>query len=241
MPVVRSLCINDPFDDKVYDPLYQYQFLCGDAILVVPVTSSEQVKKFYLPGGTWYDLFSDEIYHGQQELSRECRIYEVPLFVRSSSVIPMHKLVQNTKENPGDTLFIHFYHGDIQHTFTYYEDDGISMDYRQGDYYKREINFDPQMHQIRFGKKEGNYSSSFKTVRCIFHGFNNLLSTLTLNGAKVQLIDDESRMLDGLRYLDKIYDPSYFRLLRSQEKSEPRKAIVFPHADEQMILSWKPQ
>ncbi|MBK7030174.1 MAG: hypothetical protein IPH45_13635 [Bacteroidales bacterium] len=44
IPIARSLCINSPFDDKVYDPLYQYQFLCGNALLVVPVTSRNLLR-----------------------------------------------------------------------------------------------------------------------------------------------------------------------------------------------------
>ncbi len=90
IPIARSLCINSPFDDKVYDPLYQYQFLCGDALLVVPVTSKESVKNLYLPEGEWFDIYNDEYISGPKELSVNTKLpIQIPLFVRASSILPM--------------------------------------------------------------------------------------------------------------------------------------------------------
>ncbi|MBI1781081.1 MAG: DUF4968 domain-containing protein [Sphingobacteriales bacterium] len=109
MPVARSLCINYPFDDKVFDNTYQYQFLFGDALMVAPVTTKENNKKVYLPKGEWYDLFTDELIQGEKEIQKETPIYQIPVFAKASSIIPMQSLIQSTKEKPSDTLFIHIY------------------------------------------------------------------------------------------------------------------------------------
>lgn len=238
MPIARSLCINDPFDALVYDGLYQYQFLCGDAILVVPVTSTEKVKKIYLPSGDWYDLYSDEIYKGKQEMARECRIHEIPLFVKASSVIPMQSLVQSTKQSPSDTLFLHIYNGDEMNIFTYYEDDGGTMDYLDGSFFKRNIIFDPGKKQLEFSAAEGSFESIFKHIKCIFHGFEEA-KEIKVNGKAILLNCQIVKLLDGLRYLEDIYDPTYFRGLRMNEKREPQQIITILNGSEEMKISWE--
>lgn len=239
MPVVRSLCIDDPFDERVYDPLYQYQFLCGDAILVVPVTSAEKIKKHYLPSGQWYDLYSDEILEGNQEMERECPIHEIPLFVKASSVIPMQHLIQTTMEKPGDTLFIHIFYGTESNIFEYYEDDGITMDYTNGAYFKRTITFDPEKQQILFSPAEGSYPSVFKKIKCVIHGFYGSLNEVTVNGKPVSTKMDTIPLVDGLKYLEDIYDPGYFRSLRDKQIRNVQQTVDFDNFSGGIRIIWR--
>jgi alpha-glucosidase len=239
MPIARSLCVNDPFDEKVYDPLYQYQFLCGDAILVVPVTSAEQIKKFYLPSGQWYDLYSDILLEGNQELSEECPIHEIPLFVKASSVIPMQRLIQSTKEKPGDTLFVHVYNGDEPNVFEYYEDDGSTMDYLKGAYFKRTITFNPEEQQVVFSAAEGSYPSVFKNIRCFFHGFNGKMNEVTVNGETVAIKAETIPLVDGLKYLEAIYDPGYFRSLRDKQIRNVQQITDFANFSDEIRVIWR--
>jgi len=235
IPVARSLCIDNPFDPLVYDHLYQYQFLFGDAILVVPVTSSEKNKKFYLPQGKWYDLYSDETFEGNRELARECGIYEIPLFVRGSSVIPMQKPVQSTKDHPGDTLIIHIYNGDEKNIFEYYEDDGSTMDYQKGLFYKRKIIFDPANRELAISTPEGNYKSRFTYIQCVFHGFSEM-NELKVNGEAILLNCQTVKLSDGLRYLEDIYDPGYYRSLREREIIQEQKSITIPNFENEITI-----
>jgi alpha-glucosidase len=239
MPVVRSLCMNDPFDEMVYDKLYQCQFLCGDGILVVPVTSSENLKKFYLPPGKWYDLYTDDVIEGKQEMSKECMIYEIPLFVKASSVIPMNSIRQSTRQKPGDTLFIHIYKGDEKNVFEYYEDDGITMDYLKGAFYKRNITFDPVNKQVVFSATEGNFTSVFTNIKCIFHGFEGDLDDVKIDDGKVSMKNENIKMVDGLKYLEAIYDPVYFKSLREKEKTKLQLTATFLNSNDQIKISWK--
>jgi alpha-glucosidase len=238
MPVIRSLCIDNPYDWMVYDNLYQYQFLCGDAILVIPVTSAEKVKKFYLPAGDWYDLYSSEYLDEEREYSRECRIYEIPLFVRPSSIIPMQSLIQSTKEKPSDTLFVHIYNGYSLNSFEYYEDDGSTMDYKNGFFFKRNITFNPQKKELIFSKAEVHMPSSFKNIKCIFHGFDKMEGVF-VNGKKVETHGQIVKLLDGLRYLEDIYDPSYFRSLREAEKMAVQQVFVINNFYSEIKINWK--
>jgi alpha-glucosidase len=238
MPIVRSLCIENPFDEEVFDMLYQYQFLCGDAILVIPLTSAEKSKKFYLPEGKWYDLYSDEWLEGSQELARECKIHEIPLYIKASSIIPMQSLVQSTKEKPSDTLFIHIYNGEKMNSFEYYEDDGSTMDYQNNVFYKRTITFDPDKNLITFSRPEGSYVSKFKFIRCVFHGFEGVKET-KVNGNSILLNYQTVKLLDGLRYLQDLYDPAYFKILRDEELRKSQFVINFLNVNEEINIVWE--
>jgi alpha-glucosidase len=238
MPVARSLCINYPFDEKVYDKLYQYQFLYGDAILVVPVTSAEKVKKLYLPESQWFDLYTDELIDGNRELSRECLIHEIPLFVKGSSIIPMQSLVQTTKQKPDDTLCIHIYNGSHLNNFEYYEDDGSTMDYLKGSWYKRTIKFDPGQNQVSFLPVSGSYKSGFRFIKCIFHGFEGKMNEVSVNGQLLLPKREELRLVDGLRYLHEIYDPAFYKNLSGMKKKNTQLTIIFPNSDEEIRITW---
>lgn len=84
----------------------------------------------------------------------------------------MKNVTQSTKEKPEDTLLLHIYNGDKPNTFSYYEDDGETLNYEKADFYKRNIEFDPQKKIIRFSKAEGKFSSNFRKIKIILHGFD---------------------------------------------------------------------
>lgn len=239
MPIARSLCINYPFDENVYNNLYQYQFLFGDAIMVVPVTSQEKTKKFYLPAGNWYNLYTDELIIGNAELSVECPVYKIPLFVKESAIIPMQSLVQSTAEKPSDTLFVHFYAGRDKNVFTWYEDDGKTLNYQKGEYVKRNIEYDPETNSIRFLKTEGSISSQFKIISCVLHGFANNISNPLINGQNARAVTESCKLLDGLKYLEDIYDPTYFRNLRQSEIQVNVMRITFSNSSDELLLKLK--
>src|SRR5678815_3105731 len=121
---IRDRCIDYPFDDNVYDKNYQYQFLFGDDMLITPLTTNEKSKKVYLPQGDWYNLYSDEKISGTKEITEDFPLYKLPVYIKASAIIPTQSLVQSTKEQPNDTLYIHIYNGTEKNTFTYYEDEG---------------------------------------------------------------------------------------------------------------------
>ena len=172
IPISRCLCVDSPFDAKVYDANYQYEFLLGDALLINPMKSRETAKTTYLPEGAWYDLVSDKRLNGGHEVSGEYPTYRIPIFVRAGSIIPLESQVYSTREMPTDTLYVHVYYGNAEHRFVYYEDDGSSLDYQHGDFYQRNIDFDPVAGQIKFEKPEGKYSTHFKNIALILHGFD---------------------------------------------------------------------
>ncbi len=171
MPVSRSLAIDFTFDEKIYAYAYQNQYLFGPSILVAPVESTRDLAKVYLPAGSWYDMHDGKRYAGNSEIIAEAPLHRLPLYIRGGSVVPMQAPVQSTAEIAGNTLSLHIYYGNESSDFVYYEDDGVSYNYENGDYLSRKISFNPEAREITIGETEGRYTSRFSQADLIFHGF----------------------------------------------------------------------
>ncbi|RAJ85378.1 alpha-glucosidase [Chitinophaga dinghuensis] len=186
MPVMRTLAIDNTFDNKVYDTRFQNEYLFGDAFLVAPFESTSNFGSIYFPAGKWYDLYTDTIRSGSQEVITALSTKALPVYVKGSSIIPMQSLVQSTSEQPTDTLSLHVYKGDDDHSFVYYEDDGESFDYEKGNYYQRRITYQPTVSKITLEEKTGNLDSKFHYVKLILHGFTSL-QQVKVNGKPMSL------------------------------------------------------
>ncbi len=186
LPVSRSLAIDFTLDEKVYYSANENEFMFGNALLVAPCISTEQYTQVYLPKGIWYRFSSDKKYDGLQSVLVESPVYNLPVFVKGGSVIPMQSIIQSTAELPSDTLQIHVYNGTEVTSFTYYEDDGNSFDYEQGSYYKRDIKFDGTAKTLSFENPKNGYASHFHYYNLVFHGFENIenISITEANGNK---------------------------------------------------------
>ena len=238
MPLTRSLCIHYPFDPLVYNNLYQFQYLFGDAFLVVPMTSQDKSKRIYFPPGTWYDLYHDIPIEGGKELEQSFPGYELPLYVKESSIIPMQRKVQSTKESNGDTLYLHVYNGKLKNSFVWYDDDGASLQYQAGDFCKRNIEFDPVNKRLDISAQEGHFKPTYKFIQIILHGFDELSSAPLVNGKQMEVQKSVIPLLDVLGNMDKIYGIEEMRRQRSFQKSNPQKIIIIPYSEKETLLSW---
>lgn len=239
LPIQRSLCIDYPFDDKVYDKLYQYQFLFGNDMLVVPLTSNEKSKKIYLPGGNWYNLYSDEKISGAKEFVQDIPNYQLPVFIKASAIMPTQSLTQSTKEIPSDTLYLHIYNGNQKNNFMYYEDAGNGFGYKGNEYCKRIIEFDPLNKKIILSKQEGIFNSKFKNIQFILHGFGEELKTVQLNNANsIEVNDCNCKLLNELENLDDIYDSNSYQQLLNASAGIKQKQVTVKNSPGEMIIGW---
>ncbi len=167
LPMVASPVFHHPYDTKLY--AYDNQFLCGRDILVVPCLAHETYKKICLPAGEWYGLYDDQKYQG--EFVYQLHPDFVPVFVRAGAIIPMQALQQSLSEQLADCLFLHVYLGGSG-TCHYFEDDGISFAYQEGDYHRRDITLEQKGEQCRLTLSEidGRATSHFKRMQCYIHG-----------------------------------------------------------------------
>jgi alpha-glucosidase len=238
IPIARSLCLDNPFEANVYNFNYQHQFLFGDALLIAPLTSKEKTKAVYFPAGKWYNIYTDEIITGGKEITKEYPIYNLPLYVKESSIVPMQSLTQSTKQMPSDTLFVHIYAGEKENIFTYYEDDGSTMNYQKGNFYRRNITFDPIKKQIRFDKSVGDFVSHFQKMKIILHGFNNNLN-LSINQKAISSNVETIKLIDPIGDLEDVYfDKNYYNSLKLADRMKPQITFTSDFGNQALIIKW---
>lgn len=209
LPVSRSLVLEHAHDPKIYDPLFQNQYLFGPNILVAPHESNKDIIKVYLPTGEWYDFFTNEKYEGGQTIYVDCPINKFPLFVKASSIIPVCPHVGAHTGELGELLEWHIYKGNTDSEFVYYEDDGESFNNEEGEFLKRIIRYHASSNTLTIGKAEGKFTSRFKIFNLILHGFST-------SKVIVDSIDQGVDLLD-YRFVDPI--PSFDPLFTEIDKS----------------------
>ena len=169
-PVMRSLVLDYPSDERVYSKGFENQFLFGNSIMVAPLESYKDVTKVFLPKGNWYELFSGDFNEGDREFFHECGMQFLPIYIKASSIITMYPEIGQHTRDKGSVLEIHIYHGDEECSQNYYEDDGTSFDFKESVFHSRSIIYNPKKSKILIGEAEGSYNSEMKSIRIIFHG-----------------------------------------------------------------------
>ena len=129
-PITAPLLWADPADERAHG--CDDQFLCGDSLLVAPVCEPGATsRQLYLPRGSWFDFWTDELHLGPTTLHTAASLDRIPLFVRAGTVLPLWPVRQHTAQ-PVDSLILHVYPGHEQSWL--YEDDGHSLNYQRGWY-----------------------------------------------------------------------------------------------------------
>ncbi len=171
MPICRSLVLNYPNDEHIYQSDFQNQFMLGEAILVCPVKSETTVAKVYLPEGDWYLLYNDQYFEGGQVHCLDCPIDVIPVFVKGGQLFVEQSLTQFWNDTHDGILRIHLYKGADNSSFNLYEDDGISYQFKDNKYALRSIEFDGK-NELNMHEQEGEFHSSYQKIRLYLHGFD---------------------------------------------------------------------
>jgi alpha-glucosidase/alpha-D-xyloside xylohydrolase len=132
MPIMRALWLHYPDDPKAVACGDQYMW--GKNVLVAPVVEKGAVtRQVYLPGGGWYDFWTQERLAGAREISRNVDLETTPLYIRAGSILPLGPVKQFTGEKVEQPLSLSVYPG-ADASFLLYEDDGSSFNYRKGEW-----------------------------------------------------------------------------------------------------------
>lgn len=149
-PLVQPLYYQYP---KIYDePLYKNQYFFGSQMLVCPITKKKNtvmnrvVQRMFIPEGIWYEFESGKKYIGNKYYISFYRDEDYPVFCKEGAIIPM-SLDEGT-ENPKYMEIVVFPGSDG--VYKTYEDDGISLNYKNGSYSISEMKFGYQMNHYEF-------------------------------------------------------------------------------------------
>jgi alpha-glucosidase len=231
LPVQRSLAIDYTHESKVYDGHFQHEYLFGPFILVAPVESTKEFVKVYFPEADgWYSVYNGSMHKGSQEEILECPLHRLPVFVKAGAIIPMQASKNHTGESH-DQLVIHLYAGKTDTSFAYYEDDGASFDYQQGNFSKRIIEYRAGNNKLTLFKSEGTFSSVLKKIKLVLHGFDGTLKQATVNDTKLTIAPAVNSFFSGLEKYDPIKDPE-------PAPSENVLIAEFEYTAKEIVVQW---
>jgi len=163
---MRPLFLEYHQDPKTYK--MEDQYLVGSDLLVKPVTE-EKCKSIsvYLPGGSetlWYQLENLETHHGGGDVTLKTELSTIPVFIKGGAIIS--RADENQGRSWGEkaelpmTLWIWLdAYGKAKGSL--YADDGITNNFKNGQYNLRNFEFDGQVLKNSDGssgqgKFEGN-------------------------------------------------------------------------------------
>lgn len=207
LPLAESLAVQYPQEEKIYDSLFQNEYVFCDSFLVAPVESFKEITKVYLPEGEWYYLYSDETFLGKQVYYLDSPLNYLPVFVKAGSLFAMQSEVQWTDQAHDGILRIHVYKGQKGSSYLHFEDSGDGFGYQQGEFFKRNIMYLPESEQLIFKASEGSYPSDFSKVRIYFHGF--VTDHIRLESKELYLNRVDFAFLDRLTEFDPLPEHSH--------------------------------
>jgi alpha-glucosidase/alpha-D-xyloside xylohydrolase len=130
LPMMRSLWLHHADDAQAVARGDQY--LWGRDMLVSPVVEKGATsRRLYLPRGEWFDFWTERRIAGGREIDRTVDLATLPLHVRAGAILPFGPILQYADEPASEALTLVIYPG-ADGTFTLYEDDGRTFDYRRG-------------------------------------------------------------------------------------------------------------
>lgn len=174
IPMMRAMALEYPTDGKTWN--LDDQHMLGSQLLVAPITSANNKRSIYLPAGTWYDYYQPaQKYPGGQTIQYTTPIHHVPVFAKAGAVIPSIPVIEFIPDGPPEKdLTLTVFKGPAS-TFSLYEDDGSTMDYKNGHFatYKIERWKEGKSEWLRVNKPEGSYSGidRDRTISIRLHGY----------------------------------------------------------------------
>ncbi len=127
----RGLVVDYPNDENVWK--IDNEYLIGTDLLAAPITNEAMEREVYLPAGTWYNFNTNEKYEGNKTYTVSFKLDEVPLFVKSGSILPLAEPVQYIDQSTTFEIKCHIY-GDSPRPTNLFLDDGKTFDYQKGNY-----------------------------------------------------------------------------------------------------------
>ncbi|WP_034763145.1 glycoside hydrolase family 31 protein [Rossellomorea vietnamensis] len=162
-PVQQPLVYQFQKDENTYD--INDQFMFGDSMMLAPVVEQGKTNRdVYLPEGeTWVNFWTQEEYKGGQTINVDAPLAHLPIFVKKESIIPTREVQQYTGENELTNLVLDTY-VDGKASYSFYEDDGESLDHKDGEFDITTFNVEEKKNKIEFSQsmEADNYDSALE-------------------------------------------------------------------------------
>lgn len=182
--LIEPMYYSHPDDPEAYE--VKNQFLFGPSLIAAPITEHTNKKSLMAPVRVWLDgekytdFFTGNVYHKRGFVTMYRTLESFPLLAKAGSIIPLDlDDISNGAELPTDLELVIFNGNGV---YDLYEDDGESMDYRDGHCATRRFEIAEDGNTVTF--KMNPYTGDTGVVRERMHyrlSFRNILPTAAEN------------------------------------------------------------
>jgi alpha-D-xyloside xylohydrolase len=153
--IMRPLMMDFGSDANVLDIGDQYMF--GSQLMVCPVyLYKARSREIYFPENEgWYDLYDGCFQKGGIRRNVPAPFERMPVFVSAGSILPVGRLIENTKQSQND-LTLYVYSGK-NGSFTLYEDENLNYNYEKGTYSTITFSWDDPSGVLTIDDRHGSF------------------------------------------------------------------------------------
>ncbi len=195
-PALAPALLHFPADPLTVDR--DDTFMLGPSLLVAPVLQEGATSRaVYLPAGAdWFDSTTDTRHAGGGVVTVDAPLSTIPVFVRAGAIIPKGPVTQYVDAEPLRDVRLHLYPGPAA-SFTLYEDDGVSLQYRSGAFLRTEIGREDLADGMRceIQRKDGAWTPpAGRHWWFEFHQTARTPTAVTVNGEAVPQVASEAAL-----------------------------------------------
>lgn len=121
LPMVRPLVLD--YQDDPNTENIDLQYLFGPDFLVAPMLTRSNRRRVYLPTGEWFNYWNKERIKGGGWLEVEAPLDILPLWIKSSAVIPFGPEMEYVNQHPLNPLTLEVYGPATEGSTTVYDED----------------------------------------------------------------------------------------------------------------------
>ena len=182
--MIKSLVLYDQED--IHTHYRNDEFVVGEKILVCPITEANaKGRRMYFPYGNWYNLWTEEIMEGGQELWVDADLDTMPVFVKEGAIIPKYPIQQYVGEREIEQVFLDIYYKKGKEKSQLYEDSHDGYDYIKGRFSLRNftlIGKDKSLTIQQF--KAGKFTTGYSTFEMKFVNLPFKIKEVEIDGEK---------------------------------------------------------
>ncbi len=130
-PVFRALVMDYPDDKRTHT--VDDQYMMGENLLCAPFIDGASTREIYFPEGIWYDFNTGSKYTGGKKYTITTSLDEIPLFVKSGTILPLAKPLQFITPDSIFELTCRVY-GKPDRGIRLFEDDSFTFNFEKGQY-----------------------------------------------------------------------------------------------------------